>query len=126
MHYLTTSLIHNLGDDDIETAINIRPTTSINIGPESPSHEDASMHEADTRQQFAQAKAGGHGNRTDGERACCAIWSVGLVDCGACLGMATQTLLHETDSQDAEMSKSLLDALTDAGPEGLTKNELEV
>ena len=115
-------------DDDIETDIHVR------LLDHPPVHLELSQAEAEdnTTQEPAAAEADttspgeNQGKTSDGEQACCAIWSAELVDCAACLLSVTQTLLESAGDDDAEMLKTLLDALEDAGPVGLRKEELQV
>lgn len=68
----------------------------------------------------------GHGRTADGEQASCAFSSAGVVDCAACLTTATSSLLENAGAEETPILQELLDALGDAGPEGITKPELQV
>lgn len=110
-------------DDDIESAINVRYRDMGAGQSGSPALEDVIMHEPDG---CNLPEGAAHGKTADGELACCANTSTGIVDCAACLSIATQSLLQSIDPEETEIARALLDALEDAGPEGLTKEELQV
>jgi oxalate---CoA ligase len=84
------------------------------------------MQEPGTAEAYTGITPEGHGKTSDGEQACCAIWSAELVDCAACLSSVTQPLLDSSSAEEAAVLKTLLEALEDAGPEGLKKDELQV
>ena len=111
-------------DDDIETAISFRYKDTRTGLPASFISQNVIMDEPGDLPEVPGSDV--HGKTADGELACCAIFSTGVVDCAACLTAATQSLLQSLDSEEAEILKLLLDALEDAGPEGLTKEELQV
>ena len=113
-------------DDDIETSISIRCKDLSTERSGSPAPRDVIIYEPDVSGTSELADVTTHGKTTDGEIACCAITSTGIVDCAACLSIATQSYLRESDPEDAEMVQTIVDALEDAGPEGLAKEELHV
>lgn len=110
-------------DDDIESAISVRYRDMGAEQSASPAPEDVIMYEP----RGSNLPEGAiHGKTADGELACCANTSAGIVDCAACLSIATVSLLQSIDPEETEIVRALLDALEDAGPEGLTKEELQV
>lgn len=85
------------------------------------------MQESENLPSVATAGVGIHGRTTDGEIACCAATSsTGIVDCADCLTAAVETSLGDLQPEQSHIVRTLLDALEDAGPEGLTKEELQV
>ncbi|GJE87719.1 hypothetical protein PsYK624_038020 [Phanerochaete sordida] len=112
-------------DDDIETAIGIRPKAPLVSAQAPPAEGDVSMRDIDPSLLPATSQEGGHGTTADGERAHCALQAPGLANCAACLASTAQALLNASDPQDAEGFRTLWDALDMAGPEGLTKTELQ-
>lgn len=113
-------------DDDIETAISIRLIDTAQVQQVSPAGEDVPMQESVPVAIFEGVATNGHGKTSDGEQACCAMHSAEMVDCAACLASMTQALLESTSPDELTVLSTVIDALEDAGSEGLSKQQLLV
>ncbi len=65
-----------------------------------------------------------HGNLADGKFAFCRRTSEGVVDCQACLQHARESLLRELNADEQAAVGHILAVLDEAGPPGLTKQDL--
>ena len=65
-----------------------------------------------------------HGKLADGKLAFCRRTSEGVIDCQACLQHARESLLRELNADEQTAVGRILTALDEAGPSGLTKQDL--
>ncbi|KAM5532192.1 hypothetical protein V8D89_014148 [Ganoderma adspersum] len=115
-------------DDDIETAIRVRyvdisrpflARTPQEARPEA-SGMSAGM-DVDVDQPPLTLE---HGKLADGKLAFCRRTSEGVIDCQACLQRARESLLRELNADEQAAVGHILEALDEAGPPGLTKQDL--
>ena len=100
-------------DDHIETTI---LTRSLNVSMSDTEDAFASRAHSPLPEEDDDE---GHGKTTDGAVACCRQYSDGQVNCGPCLNSALKAWAVESNTNEQEVSRRVLDVLDEAGPAGL-------
>lgn len=109
-----------LDDDHIETTIFTR---SLNVSISDTEDAFASRAQSPSAEEDDDE---GHGKTTDGAVACCRQYSDGQVNCGTCLNAALKAWAVESNTNEQEVSRRVLDVLDEAGPAGLHISTLVV
>ena len=109
-----------LDDDHIETTIFTR---SLNVSISDTEDAFASRAQSPSAEEDDDE---GHGKTTDGAVACCRQYSDGQVNCGSCLNAALKAWAVESNTNEQEVSRRVLDVLDEAGPAGLRISTLVV
>ncbi|KAI9068032.1 hypothetical protein FKP32DRAFT_1588061 [Trametes sanguinea] len=113
-------------DDDIETDIRVRYLDLARPVLEPPVPELPTTA-SDTQEELSidPSLRTDHGKKADGEPAFCRRTSEGLIDCPACLQEAESVCLQELSQEERTVAAKLLALLRDAGPNGLSKQQLQ-
>ncbi|TBU34929.1 hypothetical protein BD311DRAFT_828299 [Dichomitus squalens] len=114
-------------DDDIETAIRVQYLDV--SGPSrdalsEPSAEPSGIEVEAEMDMDDEHSLREHGTLADGEQAFCRRTSEGLIDCQACLEQARKSLFRGLNTDEQATVDKIIAALDEAGPTGLTKQEL--